>query len=132
MKVQTKIVMFGKKELVRCDEVEAISRFETTKTTRLFDGVLIGYVMCLFVEDKHRQKIEVPSTTSLVQRGRTEDAMERVQLQAPNDTSKCEPRMEMVFNPIISDVCLYSGLYPFFQVSKEFNNNMELDGTHGT
>lgn len=69
--------------------------------------------MCLFLEDKINQQTEILGTTGLVQRGMLEDAMERVQVQAPNDTPRCEPRMAMVFKPIISDMSLYSGLYPF-------------------
>lgn len=69
--------------------------------------------MCPFMKDKNSQKIEILGTIGLVQRRRTEDAMERVQVQAPNDTSRCEPRMEMVFNPIMFDMSLYFSLYPF-------------------
>lgn len=66
MKGKTKIVMFGKKESVRCDEVEAISRLENTKTIEFLDGVLFGTVMCPFLEEKISQEIEILGITGMV------------------------------------------------------------------
>lgn len=50
-----KMVMFGRKEPIKRQEVEAIQRLENIKATELLEGVMIKTIMCPFVEDKINQ-----------------------------------------------------------------------------
>lgn len=113
VKGKSKIVMFGKKTLLEEGELIANSRLEKAEKGDLFEGVMVGSVMCPFVQDKDSKKHDIAGVKGQVQQVEPEDVLEMVQVQALIEDSWYPPSTMMVGVPLWTNWFLYSGFSRF-------------------
>lgn len=113
VKGKSKIVMFGKKALIKGDEVAANSRLEKAETSDLLARVMVGLVLCPFVQDMVKNKSDVAGKKEQVQQTEVGEVEKKVQGKAPIEDYWYPSRTMVVGVPLWTNWFLYSSFYQF-------------------
>ncbi|GLJ21672.1 hypothetical protein SUGI_0403720 [Cryptomeria japonica] len=105
--------MFGKKTLPEDEELVSKSRIKRVGKDNLCEGIMVGSVLCPFVQDMVKDKSDVAGKKEQVQQTEVGEVEKKVQGQPPIEDSWYPPSTMVVGVPLWTNWFLYFGFYQF-------------------